>query len=119
MTENPIPPKRGDGGGDGDEARALEHGELTAPTATDSAPDSGQMRALLRHALRRESEPLPSSSILTGVQRKIRKRSRGKFYGDGWSTSQSRLSYTIVAITMLILLALTYLSMIPTVLSTP
>lgn len=75
-------------------------------------PTSDAMRALLKRSVA-EPAPAPEGEILRGVQRKIRKRSRGRFYGDGWSTSQSRLGYGLVAGMFLIVLALAYASMTP------
>ena len=44
----------------------------------------------------------------------LRKRSKGKFYGDGWSTSQSKVSYILVAGIMLVTIVAVYLAMGPT-----
>ncbi len=51
--------------------------------------------------------------ILAGVQRKLRLRSRGKFYGDGWSTANARMSYVLVAIVMLLVLGVAYFALGP------
>jgi hypothetical protein len=73
---------------------------------------SDAMRALLKRSM--EEPPKPEEGeILLGVQRKIRKRSRGKFYGDGWSTANARMGYGLVAGMFLIVLALAYASMTP------
>ena len=53
---------------------------------TDDAEDE-RLRALLKGALTGE-EP-PNSDVLAGVQKKLRQRSRGKFYGDAWSTDRN------------------------------
>ncbi|WP_394844270.1 hypothetical protein LZC95_45360 [Pendulispora brunnea] len=58
-----------------------------------------------------------SEVVLRGVQRKLRERSRGKFYGDGWSTSPLRTSYGLVALVMLVILAAAYFALSPTGLS--
>jgi hypothetical protein len=60
-----------------------------------------------------EAEP-PKASILPSVQRKLRQRSKGKFYGDGWSTSSSKLNYALVAIVMLVVIAVCYMALGPT-----
>ena len=99
------------------------------PTKTDDA-DAGEeiseealaeqersMAALLRGA----RSPLPSKEqprILPGVQRKLRDRSKGKFFGDGWSTSQARVSYGLIALIMLVIIAVAYFVLGPTGFST-
>ncbi|MDI1450054.1 hypothetical protein [Polyangium sp. 6x1] len=80
----------------------------------DEAPlDEVEVRELLRRALR----PPPGSvapSLLGGVQKKLRTRSRGKFYGDGWSTSRSpRSTYLVTSILMLVLVAFVFLVLVP------
>lgn len=59
-------------------------------------------------------EPAKDAELLASVQRKLRKRSKGKFYGDGWSTSQSRLNYALVAGVMLVTIVAVYLALGPT-----
>ena len=75
--------------------------------------DEADMRDLLKSAL----APPPGSvapSILPGVQKKLRKRSHGKFYGDGWSTARApRQTYLVTSLVMLALIALVFLVLIP------
>jgi hypothetical protein len=71
----------------------------------DDDPESQQVRALLKRALTPE---VPERPVLSEVQRKIRQRSKGKFYRDGWSTTQSRVSYALVAGIMLLIVAIAY-----------
>ena len=67
------------------------------------------LSALLKRSLT-PAEPAPAAdaepakeqseqdrALLLGVQRKLRQRSKGKFYADGWSTSHSRVNYALVA----------------------
>jgi len=68
------------------------------------------MRALLKRSLQPDAKPKP---VLRDVQRKIRERSKGKFYADGWSTSQARVSYALVAVLMLLVVAVAYFAMGP------
>ncbi|MDC0749795.1 hypothetical protein [Polyangium mundeleinium] len=80
----------------------------------DEAPlDEVEVRELLRRALR----PPPGAvapSLLGGVQKKLRTRSRGKFYGDGWSTSRSpRSTYLVTSVLMLVLVAFVFLVLVP------
>ncbi len=79
----------------------------------DSAEDDA-MRALLKRSLAgKAAEPAAPPEILRGVQRRIRLRSRGKFYGDGWSVSRSRVSYMAIAAAMLIIIAVAYFALGP------
>jgi hypothetical protein len=75
--------------------------------------DEVDVRELLRSAL----APPPGAiapELLRGVQRRIRKRSRGKFYGDGWSTARSpRSTYLITSILMLFLIGIVYFVLVP------
>lgn len=51
--------------------------------------------------------------LLASVQKKLRQRSKGKFYADGWSTSQSRVNYALVAAVMLVVIVAVYLALGP------
>ncbi|MFO0760103.1 MAG: hypothetical protein U0359_26715 [Byssovorax sp.] len=85
----------------------------------ESAPREGEVldevdvRELLRSAL----APPPGAvapDLLRGVQRKLRHRSRGKFYGDGWSTARApRSTYLVTSLLMLILIALVFFILVP------
>jgi hypothetical protein len=90
-----------------DEAKAV------LDEAGGSALDEVDVRELLRSALAPPKGAV-APELLRGVQRKIRTRSRGKFYGDGWSTARSpRSTYLITSLLMLILMALVYFILIP------
>ena len=56
------------------------------------------MRALLQRATKKIESDQPAPDLLPAVQRKIRKRSRGKFFADGWSTTNMRINYALIAI---------------------
>ncbi len=75
--------------------------------------DEVDMKDLLKSAL----APPPGSvapELLGGVQKKLRRRSRGKFYGDGWSTARSpRSTYLFTSILMLALILFVFLVLIP------
>ena len=81
--------------------------------ATDAPLDEVEMRDMLRKALR----PPPGSvapELLEGVQKKLRTRSRGKFYGDGWSTARSpRSTYLVTSVLMLVLIGFVFLILLP------
>ena len=52
--------------------------------------------------------------LLQGVQRRIRTRSRGKFYGDGWSTAKSpRSTYLVTSLLMLVLIGFVFFVLVP------
>jgi hypothetical protein len=87
-----------DGSADRDEAQDSEDGRA--------------MASLLKRSLADDSLP-KSGAVLRGVQRKIRQRSRGKFYGDGWSTTNTRMSYVLVAIVMLVVMGIAYFALGP------
>lgn len=70
------------------------------------------LSALLKRSLK--DEPAEDKKLLENVQRKIRQRSKGKFYADGWSTTQSRLNYILIAAVMLVTVVVVYLAMGPT-----
>jgi hypothetical protein len=96
-----------------------EHEPGPADAATDEppggpAPDSDRLRELLRRAAS-VPVPAPKADVLRGVQRRIRARSQGKFYADGWSTREEhpRGTYLVTAAVMLVLLAVVYLALVP------
>jgi hypothetical protein len=86
--------------------------ELEAPDASAEPEDS--LRSMLRGALREEG---PAPDVLSGVQRKIRERSKGKFYADGWSTAKHPPlnTYLITSLLMLAVLGVSYALLSPLV----
>jgi hypothetical protein len=76
--------------------------------------DADAMSALLKRSLAQKDAPPPADDFLRGVQKRIRTRSKGKFYADGWSTSSPRVSYMLIALVMLIIVALAYFVLGPT-----
>ena len=68
--------------------------------------EASAMRALLKRTLARDGENAPD--LLAGVQRRIRARSRGKFFNDGWSTTQARASYALIGVLTVLLAVLAY-----------
>lgn len=72
-----------------------------------------ELRALLRRALTKD-EPKPSRDLLRGVQQRIHRRSRGKFYRDGWSrTSGPASTYVVTSLIMLTMLVILYVVLVP------
>jgi hypothetical protein len=85
-----------------------------AQTGGDEERDDEAVRKLVRRALSTESIVRDPPDILRGVQRRLRQRSRGKFFADGWSTTQARQAYVLVALLTLLLVALAYYVLSPT-----
>jgi hypothetical protein len=87
---------------------------MTEPEQTkeDEREDSA-VRDLLKRALSNEALGHGSPDLLQGVQRRIRRRSRGKFFADGWSTGQARIGYVLVALVTLLLVAMAYFALGP------
>ena len=75
--------------------------------------DEAQVRDLLKRALSHESLGQGAPDLLEGVQRRIRRRSRGKFFADGWSTGQARIGYVLVALVTLLLVLVAYYALGP------
>ncbi len=75
--------------------------------------EEAQVRDLLKRALSHESLGQGEPDLLAGVQRRIRKRSRGKFFADGWSTGQQKIGYVLVALVTLLLVLVAYYALGP------
>jgi hypothetical protein len=73
--------------------------------------DARAVRALLKRSLAKDAENAPH--LLPGVQRRIRARSRGKFFADGWSTTQARASYALIGLLTLAIVVLAYIALSP------
>lgn len=80
----------------------------------DSEPGADSVRDLLRRT-RALPPPPPKKDLLRGVQTKLRRRSGGKFYADGWSTRDEnpRSTYLVTATVMLVVLVLVYFALAP------
>jgi len=73
--------------------------------------DEQRIRSILKNAKNRT----PSPDLLSGVQRRIRERSRGRFYADGWSRSRAPTStYVVTSLLMLVILLIVYFVLVPT-----
>ena len=99
-----------------------EREDVVPPGAEEAPPESGaeldpaaeeKLRDLLRGALKAESAA-PESDVLRGVQKRLRERSRGKFYDDEWSTAK-RPTYTYLwtSLVMLVIVLIVYAVMAP------
>ncbi len=75
--------------------------------------DDVDVRDLLRKALEPPTES-KRPEILPGVQQRIRERSKGKFYADGWSTSSNpRATFLVTSLIMLVVIVVTWLMLSP------
>lgn len=92
-----------------DAAQDLESKEIAASQDSDEA-----LRSILRGALREEPPP---PNVLAGVQKRIRERSKGKFYADGWSTAKHPPlnTYLVTSLLMLAILGISYALLSPLV----
>ena len=79
-------------------------------TGTEEAVQE-TVRSILRRA---KIGRAPEVNLLPGVQRRIRERSRGRFYADGWSRRGSPTStYIVTSLLMLVILVLVYFVLVP------
>jgi|HubBroStandDraft_6_1064221.scaffolds.fasta_scaffold2283834_2 hypothetical protein len=79
----------------------------------DEPVESPALRALLKRSLSGDAPGTRAPDLLPGVQKRIRRRSKGKFFSDGWSTTHTRMSYLLVAVCTLLLVALALLALGP------
>ncbi len=78
---------------------------------SEEESDDELVRRLLKRTLATDVKDAPD--LLQGVQRRIRRRSRGKFFADGWSTGQARVGYVLIALVTLVLVAVAYFALGP------
>jgi hypothetical protein len=74
--------------------------------AKDGEGERDAVRDLVRRSVANDPIAKDAPHLLLGVQRRIRKRSKGRFFADGWSTTQTRTSYVLIALATLLLVAL-------------
>ena len=88
---------------------------VTGFAREDEVDESGtdSLRDLLRGAAAQDNPPMPD--VLGGVQRKIRVRSRGKYFADAWSTSRQPpiSTYLVTSLVMLAIAAFVYVVLSP------
>jgi hypothetical protein len=83
------------------------------PDDKQEQPEDLVVRDLVRRALAADRLGQDAPDVRSAVQRRIRRRSRGKFFGDGWSTGQARLGYVLVGVITLLLVAVAYFGLAP------
>jgi hypothetical protein len=76
--------------------------------------DAADINALLRRALAASKET-DEVDVLGGVQQRLRERSGGKFYRDGWSTARHPpvATYLVTSLIMLAIVAVIYAILVP------
>ena len=84
--------------------REAEGGPAPLPDETDNEELGAELRSALKGGSNEEAVP----DVLGGFQRKLRERTRGKFYADGWSTSRHAPinTYLITSLMMLAVLGI-------------
>ncbi len=98
--------------------------DMEPPAVDEPADESGfdeeadsEIRDMLRGAMQhREEEEEPPPDVLRGVQRRLRERSGGKFYADGWSTARHPpiSMFLLTSLLMLAILFIVYAVLSPT-----
>jgi hypothetical protein len=90
-----------------DPGRAAE--SVTEGVPGESEHARGSIRELLRGAATKDRPP--DVDVLHGVQQKIRQRSRGKYFADGWSTTRQPpvSTYLVTSLVMLAIIVFVYL----------
>lgn len=88
-------------------------GGVGAPPTHEA--ENEELAADLRSALKGGVSEPATPDVLGGFQRKLRERSRGKFYADGWSTSRHAPinTYLITSLMMLAVLGIIYALLAP------
>ncbi|MCA9639065.1 MAG: hypothetical protein KC492_00185 [Myxococcales bacterium] len=90
-----------------DAMQELEEEGVSLPELSED--EENELRSLIRGALAEKQES-DAPDVLAGVQKKLRERSGGKFFRDGWSTSQEApiATYLVTSALMLVVLLLVY-----------
>jgi hypothetical protein len=83
----------------------------TPEIETESEELAAELRSALKGGVAAEAPP----DVLAGFQKKLRERSGGKFYEDGWSTSRHPPinTYLITSLLMLAILGVIYALLAP------
>lgn len=82
------------------------------PPGDEAELDDVDVKDLLRRALEPPAER--AKKITSRVQHTIRDESRGRFFADGWSTSDApRATFLVTSLLMLLIVVLTWLLISP------
>lgn len=94
-------------------SNAPEDKEPTEEELAKMAEEEESLRDLLKRTAELPPPP-PKTDVLRGVQSRIRRRSKGKFYADGWSTQEApKGTYLVTAAVMLVLVFVLYFALAP------
>jgi hypothetical protein len=79
-------------------------------------PGGVELHTVMRQAFEERGDA-PQVDVLRGVQERLRERSGGKFYGDGWSTLRHPpfATFFITSLMMLAIIAIVYAILVPLV----
>ncbi|MBX3183202.1 MAG: hypothetical protein KIT72_04465 [Polyangiaceae bacterium] len=117
MSDDKREPGSPQGAEEADEERGSDN--LTDRGSVSSLPElSDEEEEELRHWLRDaldDEEGGAELDVLAGVQQKLRERSGGKFYADGWSTANEQpvATYLVTSTLMLVVLLVIYVVLGP------
>ncbi len=91
--------------------------EWDEPAGGAEPDEEERVRSLLKRSLRHDA---PEVDVLGGVQKKLRERSRGKFYADRWSTAKHPPIFTyLVTSTLMLVIALAVYALITPLVGEP
>jgi hypothetical protein len=102
-----------------EEETAQERSASEEPPPTSERyqlPGGVELQTAMRQAF--DSDEAPAQvDVLRGVQGRLRERSGGKFYGDGWSTLRHPpfATFFITSLMMLAIVAIVYAILVPLV----
>jgi hypothetical protein len=88
--------------------------EAERGSASPSAPPDDELSQWMRRAFK-QHDVGPDVDVLEGVQQRLRERSGGKFYKDGWSTTRHApfATYFITTLLMAVAVVLVYAILTP------
>ena len=94
------------------ESKPSENPDPNGPADEREQDDGQHIRSLVRRAASADETPV---DLVAGFQSKLRTRSGGKFYADGWSTAKQPpiMTYLITSLIMLVVVLTAYVVLRP------
>jgi hypothetical protein len=116
LPKDQWPPKQSGRRKLGDGHPAAEHDDQPPPSERVELPGGVELQSATRRAFGEDDAPA-RVNVLQGVQGRLRERSGGKFYGDGWSTTKHPpfATFFITSLMMLAIIAIVYAILVPLV----